>query len=137
MTYVSGDIDGDSQLDTSSDIFESGTGETWLFTCTATITEDTVNTVEVGGVPVTPDGSELCEPSSQRASLGLLQATTCDVSASDTARVTVVEGGGVLPTEASQPLPGTGANGLGLLWLGLGLLVAGLVALRASDHRRH
>ena len=49
VTYVSGDIDGDGQLDTDQDIFESGTDETWIFTCTTTITEDTVNTVVVDG----------------------------------------------------------------------------------------
>ena len=55
VTYVSGDVDGDGQLDTDKDIFESGVPETWKFECTTSVTQDTTNTVTVEGSAVNPE----------------------------------------------------------------------------------
>ena len=61
VTYVSGDDDANELLTGESDLFETGPPETWLFTCTMTISEDTTNTVVVSGTPVGPgvDGVEV------------------------------------------------------------------------------
>jgi uncharacterized repeat protein (TIGR01451 family) len=54
VTYVSGDDDGNELLTGETDIFETGPEEDWHFTCTTTISVDTLNTVVVEGVPVRP-----------------------------------------------------------------------------------
>ena len=47
-----GDLDHNDLLTGEQDLFETGGPEVWLFTCTTTITVDTVNTVTVVGTPV-------------------------------------------------------------------------------------
>ena len=139
MKYVSGDLDGDSQLDTSKDIFESGVAETWLFTCTTTVTEDTTNTVTVDGTAVDPDGNELCSPS-------------CSVSDVDTADVTVTEAPSPSPSPSSSPsvsvlpetqtkgddggLPGTGLQSLASVYWGGLLLALGAGMVWLTTRRR-
>jgi uncharacterized repeat protein (TIGR01451 family) len=126
VTYVSGDVDNDGRLDTDQDIFESGTKETWTFRCTMTITQDTVNSVVVRGTPVDPDDVPLCDPA------------TCAVDGSDVAKVVVTApepGPSVLPTKEGAGLSPTGAQGIGLIWLGAVLLGVG-AALLAAGRRR-
>ena len=55
VTYVSGDEDGDGLLDTPTSIFEDALDETWIFTCTTTVDEDTTNVVTVTGTPTDPE----------------------------------------------------------------------------------
>jgi hypothetical protein len=55
VDYVSGDDDANDLLTGVDDLFETGPPETWIFTCTMTISEDTTNTVLVTGTPVRPD----------------------------------------------------------------------------------
>ncbi|WP_133411837.1 DUF7507 domain-containing protein [Agromyces badenianii] len=111
VAYESGDIDGDGLLDSPRSIFEDASDEVWIFTCSASVTKNTVNTVVVTGTPVDPGGVELCEvvqepesPQPQRAAV----ATSCDVEASDTAEVTVVPGrappGGMANTGVPYPV---------------------------------
>ena len=80
VTYVSGDIDGDGLLDSPVSIFEDALDETWVFTCTAFVDEDTVNTVVVEGTPVDPGGDPLCGPDTDPAT------EPCDVNGRDRAR---------------------------------------------------
>ena len=42
-------------------IFEDALDETWVFTCTTFVDEDTMNTVVVEGTPVDPGGEPLCD----------------------------------------------------------------------------
>ena len=49
VTYVRGDHDDDGLLDTPNSIFEDRLDETWVFTCTTDVDEDTTNTVVVAG----------------------------------------------------------------------------------------
>ncbi len=46
--------DRDGLLDTPNSIFEDSLDETWIFTCTTFVDEDTTNTVVVGGTAVGP-----------------------------------------------------------------------------------
>jgi uncharacterized repeat protein (TIGR01451 family) len=137
LTYVSGDTDRDNQLDTDKSIFESGPGETWIFTCSATLTESTVNTVVVNGTPVAPDGTALCQPASplEKRVSRLQNEASCAASGTDTASVTVTEAA-VLPTQQPGTIPKTGGDGLGAARLGVVLLVCGLIALGLSHPRR-
>jgi uncharacterized repeat protein (TIGR01451 family) len=130
VTYVSGDVDNDGRLDTDQDVFESGTKEVWTFTCSQTITADTINTVVVGGTPVNPnDNVPLCTPAQ------------CPVASSDVAKVVVTApepAPSVLPTK--EGLSPTGAQGLDLGWVGLVLvgLGAALVLIgRRPRRNRH
>jgi uncharacterized repeat protein (TIGR01451 family) len=125
VTYVSGDVDADGQLDTDKDIFESGTRETWTFTCTTTVDQDTVNTAVVHGTAVDPAGDALCAP------------TDCPVSASDVAKVVVTTPEpepGVLPTK--EGLSPTGAEVVGMVWVAAVLLGIGTALVAASRRRR-
>ena len=51
-----GDFDHNDLLTGEQDLFETGGPEVWLFTCTTTVTVDTVNTVTVVGTPVRAGG---------------------------------------------------------------------------------
>ena len=121
VSYVSGDDDGDGLLDTADSIFEDSFDETWVFTCSTTVTATTTNTVGVEGSPVDPEGGALCGPTAGPE----LTSEPCDVDDSDKATVTV---SGVLP----EDLAGTGAPpgigrqiaiGLVLVLLGASLLL--------------
>lgn len=50
VVYISGDADGDGLLDLT---------ETWLFRCTAVVSEDTLNTATTSGQPSDPSGQPL------------------------------------------------------------------------------
>jgi uncharacterized repeat protein (TIGR01451 family) len=54
VAYVSGDDDLNDLLTGEGDLFETGPPETWVFTCTVTVTQDTTNVVVVDGTPVQP-----------------------------------------------------------------------------------
>ena len=102
VTYVSGDVDGDGLLDSPISIFEDALDETWVFTCTAFVDQDTVNTVVAEGTPVDPEANLLCGPDTDPAT------EPCDVTSRDQARVTISQvepgGGGEVP-----PSPGPNA----------------------------
>jgi len=83
LAYVSGDQDGDKLLDTPTSIFEDSLDETWTFTCTTFLDATTTNTVVVTGTPTDPIGVPLCA------------TTPCDVTAQDTAEVTVTVPGSI------------------------------------------
>jgi uncharacterized repeat protein (TIGR01451 family) len=99
VTYVSGDDDGNNLLTPPIGLLEYA-GETWIFTCTTQISENTTNVVTVRGDPVLPDGTPLGPP----------------VSDSDTATVTT----GLAGTGFRPQLIGIGAAFVagGLLLLG-------------------
>jgi hypothetical protein len=126
VTYVSGDDDGNGLLtpDLSRPgvkFFEySAAPEVWVFTCTTTVSADTVNTVTVGGVPSDTDGNQLGDP----------------VSASATATVTVAEvsAGTAVAGEGGGTLPFTGGAVRDLLLAGL-LAVAGGIAAVVTRRR--
>jgi hypothetical protein len=141
VEYVSGDTDGDGLLDTPDSIFEDRANETWIFTCTTFVDEDTVNTVVVEGSPSDPDGTPLCGAGTATARV----IAPCDVSARDRAKVTVTEptpeigpaagevpgsGGGLLPDTGAPPWTGT------LLLLGALLVLLGAALLEASRRDR-
>lgn len=88
VTYVSGDDDGDGLLDTPNSIFEDAVDEVWLFTCTTTISQDTVNTVAVTGTPTNNIGTPLCGGGGT-AQQEPGQIPSCDVTDSAQARVIV------------------------------------------------
>jgi hypothetical protein len=67
LSYAGGDTDGDDLLDTT---------ETWLFTCTTSVTQNTTNTATAIGNPVDDQGNDLPD--------------IPDVSDTDDARVEVV-----------------------------------------------
>jgi len=129
VQYQSGDSDGDGLLDTPNSIFEDGGDETWVFTCTTTISETTLNTVVATGTAVDPEGNGLCEEQSPPAGAApQAEPVGCEVSATDTALVELLDvGSGVIqrPTEL-PPLPPTGARFLEALLLGLLLMVMGV-----------
>jgi uncharacterized repeat protein (TIGR01451 family) len=137
LVYQSGDQDGDGLLDTPDSIFEDSLDETWVFTCTAHLSQTTRNTVLVTGTPTDPEGNHLCGPD---AGPGLV-TEPCDVEATDTAKVIVKRnispGGGNKTPPTHPPLVNTGAPpGLLLaLVLGLASVVAG-GALLVADRRR-
>ena len=54
VTYVSGDDDLNELLTGEHDLFETGPPETWIFTCTVTVSQTTTNTAVVTGTPVGP-----------------------------------------------------------------------------------
>ena len=59
VSYVSGDLNDNGLLDAA----ENGSaGQTWIFTCSTILTEDTTNVVTVDGTPVLPDGTPIGEP---------------------------------------------------------------------------
>jgi hypothetical protein len=91
VTFDSGDTDGDGRLDI---------GETWLFTCDATITETTTNTAQAFG----------CHEPSPNCNSGHNDA------ASDTASATVTVG----TTTATIDTTGTSAAVLALVLLAIG-----------------
>ena len=146
VTYVSGDLDGDGLLDSPISIFEDALDETWVFTCTAFVDQDTENTVVVDGTPVDPDANPLCGADTDPAT------EPCDVHGRDQARVTINEvapaGGGVVPPESqaaatppqsvSEELPDTGAPAWlqAMIVLGAGLVLAGASLVAASEHHR-
>jgi uncharacterized repeat protein (TIGR01451 family) len=136
VRYVSGDRDDDGLLDTPDSLFEDSLNETWVFTCTTFVDDDTTNTVVVDGTPVGPDGQPLCD---EAPANGRVAPTTCDVTDQARAHVIVTPedtgpGGGTTPGPGDGPstLPDTGAPPWirTLLALGLMLIVsgAGLVA---------
>jgi uncharacterized repeat protein (TIGR01451 family) len=105
VTYVSGDLDGNGLLTPELPLFEYE-AETWIFTCTTQVFENTTNTVVVTGVPSAPDGTVLGDP----------------VSASATATVTT-------------GLAGTGLRPQ-LISIGAGLVLGGLLLLVGSQFGR-
>ena len=142
VTYVSGDLDEDGLLDSPISIFEDALDETWVFTCTAFVDQDTVNTVLVDGTPVDPDGTPLCGPDTVPVT------EPCDTNGQGQARVTIEPAGGVLPPvtpgsagaptqSVSGALPDAGAPPWlrTLIALGLGMVVSG-AALAAAAKRR-
>ena len=90
-TFVTGDVDGDGLLDTVNDRFEQPEDETWIFTCTTNVTDDTLNTVVVEGTPTFPDGELLCPQS------------PCDVRATAQATVGVVDLGSITIVKSASP----------------------------------
>ena len=134
VTYVSGDDDGDGLLDTPTSIFEDALDETWVFTCTTSVTTTTTNTVVVTGTPSDPDGNPLCGPDSVGG------FPPCDVTATDDA---VVEVAGVPPTPPGPTppdggaLPDTGVSGLGtMLATGAIALMLGSLLVAAARRRQ-
>ncbi|WP_162564257.1 MULTISPECIES: vWA domain-containing protein [Microbacterium] len=124
LTYLSGDLDEDGLLDTPTSIFEDAADETWLFSCTAFIAEDTVNTVIVTGSPVDAGGVPLCGAADAQALARVLEP--CDVSATDTATVTV-----------AAPLPPTGASApWTALWVAVATMLGGFVLWMWGRGRR-
>jgi LPXTG-motif cell wall-anchored protein len=134
VAYVSGDEDGDGLLDTPTSIFEDALDETWVFTCTTSVTTTTANTVVVTGSPTDEGGTPLCGPDSVGG------FPPCDVTATDDAVVVVA---GVPPTTPPVPtppgpngqLPDTGASGLGTM-LATGALALMLGSLLVAVARR-
>ena len=109
VSYVSGDVNDNGLLDADIDapIFEfTSTVETWLFTCTTTVEEDTTNVVTVTGTPTDPDGNPIGP----------------DVSADDEAVVEVID-----------ELP---ATGIAPIWMAMAALLAALGALILVANRR-
>jgi len=51
-----GDVDRNGLLTGDADIFETGGPETWLFSCSTTLAQTTVNVVTTAGTPVRPNG---------------------------------------------------------------------------------
>ena len=98
VTFVSGDEDGDGLLDTPTSIFEDALDETWIFTCTTTVTETTTNVVTVPGTPTDPDGQPLCGSTEP-----LKVAEPCDVTDNGTATVTVVDPGSITVIKRADP----------------------------------
>jgi len=147
VKYVSGDTDRDGLLDTSKSIFEDRADELWTFTCTTTVSRDTVNTVKVTGSPSGPEGQPLCGPDAEP----FLVQTSCDVGDQDRAKVVVTGTGGPGTGGGGPPEGGTNAGGGppmaqtgGPSWLGpallLGMLLVavggGLVAVSSARRSR-
>ena len=61
VTYVSGDDDGNGLLTPEITLVEYA-AETWIYTCTTRVFENTTNVVTVSGVPSLPDGTPLGPP---------------------------------------------------------------------------
>lgn len=99
VSYVSGDTDDDGLLDTPTSIFEDSLDETWNFTCTTRVDETTTNVVTVTGTPTDPDGTDLCaaQDGVQAAAIA-----PCDVTASATAEVVVVDPGTIVITKQTD-----------------------------------
>jgi hypothetical protein len=137
VTYVSGDLDGDDLLDAPNSIFEDSADEVWIFTCTTTLTQTTVNTVRVTGTPTDPAGDRLCGVATGTGP----SSPPCDVTDSDTARVTVAASPvqPPLPPPPPPPLPETGAGSAQpLLALGVVVtLVGGALVGTSRIRRRH
>lgn len=151
VQYASGDEDSDGLLDTPRSIFEDSADETWVFTCTTTIDQDTTNVVVVTGSPSDPGGQPLCGAVAAQAGI----AEPCDVRAQDQAHVTVTptptspspsptpagpdtSGSGTGTSSGSLPNTGAPAGSLALLVLGVVFVVAGSVLLGTSARRpRH
>ena len=110
VSYVSGDVNDNGLLDGDIDatpVFEfTSTVETWIFTCTTTVEEDTVNVVTVTGTPTDPRGNPIGP----------------DVSADDEAEVEVID-----------ELP---ATGVAPIWMALAALLAAVGALILVRNRR-
>jgi uncharacterized repeat protein (TIGR01451 family)/LPXTG-motif cell wall-anchored protein len=109
VSYVSGDVNDNGLLDADIDapIFEyTSTAETWIFTCSTTLEEDTTNVVTVTGTPTDPDGNRIGP----------------DVSDDDEALVEVID-----------ELP---ATGIAPIWMALAALLAALGALILVANRR-
>ena len=84
----------------------ASTVETWLFTCTTTVEEDTTNVVTVTGTPTDPDGNPISP----------------DVSADDEAVIEVID-----------ELP---ATGIAPIWMAMAALLAAVGALILVANRR-
>lgn len=95
VTLASGDEDQDGLLDTTTSIFEDAADETWVFTCTTTVSDTTTNTVTVPGTPTNPTGTPLCEP-----------GAPCDVTGTSTRTVTVTKPGTIVIEKATEPASG-------------------------------
>jgi uncharacterized repeat protein (TIGR01451 family)/LPXTG-motif cell wall-anchored protein len=109
VSYVSGDLNDNGLLDADIDapIFEyTSTAETWIFTCTTTLEEDTTNVVTVTGTPTDPNGNPIGP----------------DVSDDDEAVVEVID-----------ELP---ATGIAPIWMALAALLAAAGALILVANRR-
>ncbi len=110
VSYVSGDVNDNGLLDADIDatpVFEyTSTAETWMFTCSTTLEEDTTNVVTVTGTPTDPDGNRIGP----------------DVSADDEAVVEVID-----------ELP---ATGIAPIWMAMAALLAALGALILVANRR-
>jgi Prealbumin-like fold domain len=119
VQYVSGDDDGDFILNSSQEPGEHVT-ETWIFTCTTTLSRTTTNTVVVLGTPVSAG-----------------KTVGPDVTA--TAKATVTVPGTSGPTTGGTTdttMPPTGADLGPTLIAALLLLAAGGVAVRVARARR-
>jgi hypothetical protein len=129
VQYASGDLDGDQLLDTANSIFEDALDETWVFTCSAFVDEDTTNTVVVTGTPTDPEGEALCDPASENGAAAA--ASTCDPTSTSIATVTVTAAPEPPGPPGPPPLPETGVPNwtipLGQIGLALLLVGAGLV----------
>lgn len=101
VELVSGDTDGDGLLDTPTSLFEDSLDETWVFTCTTTVDEDTVNTVVVDGTPSGPNGGPLCGPDAP----SWASDEPCDVDSSDQAEVRVLPAPEPPTPEPPAPTP--------------------------------
>jgi uncharacterized repeat protein (TIGR01451 family) len=127
VTFVSGDSDGNELLTGDTHIYEiSIEAETWVFTCTTTVSEDTTNTVTVEGVPSDLNGDPIGPPvdSSDTATVDVAQAPTPTTSAPTTPAPT--------PT-----LPATGNSGLAApLTAAATLLLAGAAMVSVARWRR-
>ena len=111
VRYVSGDTDGNELLTGDLEMFEIS-AETWIFSCTTTISRTTTNTVVAEGVPSDLNRDPLGPP----------------VDASDTATVNV--------TPVAQ-LPATGNRGLATpLTVATTLLLAGSAMVVVARRRR-
>ena len=119
VRYVKGDRDRDGLLDSPRSLFEDSLDETWVFTCTTSVHQDTTNTVVVSGVASSADGQPLCDGAN--GSSGAVGKPTCEPSDSDVAHVTVgaatgPETGNNPPTGPPGTLPDTGGGPVG--WAG-------------------
>jgi LPXTG-motif cell wall-anchored protein len=85
-----GDLDRNGLLTGDDDLFETGGPETWLFSCTTSLTETTVNVVTTLGTPVRPVGGET-------------EVLGPDVSAEATAEVRVPEPGEITIIKVADP----------------------------------
>jgi len=129
VRYVRGDRDGDGLLDSPHSLFEDSLDETWIFTCSTFVDEDTTNTVVVSGTASSADGDPLCDGPAGRGQGRA--APTCDPSDRDRAHVDVAPATG--PEHQQGPpnqgtLPDTGAPP----WAGTLLVLGVLLVLSGS-----
>jgi hypothetical protein len=101
VRYVRGDQDKDGLLDSPRSLFEDSLDETWVFTCTTVVHQNTTNTVVVSGVASDTDGQPLCDDTN--GSSGAAGRPTCEPTDRDVAHVTV--GAATGPETGNNPPP--------------------------------